>query len=40
MLGYVFGVSVLLVLTHAASLWAGSRFNGWLKAIPFLGRFF
>lgn len=40
MLGTILGASVLLILTHAAALWAGSKFNGWLKAIPLLGRFF
>ena len=40
MLGQILGVSVLLIVTHAFALWAGSRFNGWLKAIPLIGRLF
>ena len=40
MLGTLFGISVLLIITHAAVLWAGSKFNGWLKAIPVVGKVF
>ncbi len=40
MLGTFFGLSILLILTHAAALWAGSKFTGWLKAIPVVGRLF
>lgn len=41
MLGYIFGtVSVLLIVSHIAAAWAGSRFNAWLKAIPVIGKIF
>lgn len=38
--GIVISTTLLLIATHAAALWAGSKFNGWLKAIPLIGRLF
>ena len=38
--GIVISTTLALIVAGIAILWAGSRFNGWLKAIPYLGRLF
>ena len=38
--GIVISTTLVLIVAGVAVLWAGSKFNGWLKAIPVIGRLF
>lgn len=40
MLGTVFGISILLILTHAAAFWGGAKLKEALRLIPVIGRLF